>query len=119
MNYFLEGLEYKWTLRRETLCEQVFTVVIDSKEYLTAKVDIFYIRPKEVGVRVFIMGNRRVPIDELWLWLSLDLEQIIENYCCWDVIEYFLTDASNGNDAIKYHGFLIRIIEPRFDSQSP
>ncbi len=115
MKNFLEGLEYKWALAHETLCEQVFTVEIDSKEELRAKVDIFYKRPKEFEVSLFIMGNQLIPTKDLWFWLSLDLEKIIERRCPYYVLKYFLC----GTDRRLYQGFLRKIKERRFDSQNP
>jgi hypothetical protein len=115
MKNFLEGFEYEWDLVHETLCEQVFIVEIDSKEELRAKVDIFYKRPKEVEVSVFIMGNQLIPTDELFFWLSFDLEKIIERRCHYYVLKYFLC----GKDRRLYQGFLRKIKERRFDSQNP
>tara|TARA_Y100000031_G_scaffold47124_1_gene53700 strand:+ start:123 stop:527 length:405 start_codon:yes stop_codon:yes gene_type:complete len=119
MYYYLEDSAFRWFLLYEKGNKQTFKVEIEYKDVLYGEVNIYYITPKMIVVDICIGGNRRIPIAELWLWLSLDIEKITEKYCRWDVFEYFLTDASNGNDAIKYHRFLRRIIEPRFDSQSP
>ncbi len=119
MHYYLENSVFVWALLRETRNKQIFKVEIENKNVLKGGIEICYANPKNIVVNICILGNQRIPIVQLWLWLSLDLEKIIEKYCRWDVFEYSITDYSNGNDGIKYHGFLKRIIEPRFDSQSP
>ncbi len=120
MHYYIEDSAFLWALLVETRNKQIFKVDIEIKNELMGDIEICYANPKNIVVNIFISGNQRIPIDELWLWLSLDLEKIIEKYCHWDVIEYFFKDiVSNGNVGIIYHGFLRNIKERRFDSQNP
>ncbi len=122
MHYYLENSVFVWALLRETRNKQIFKVEIENKNVLKGGIEICYANPKNIVVNICILGNQRIPTYELWLWLSLDLEKIIERRCHYDVIEYFFKEnesVSNENVEFTYHGFLRKIKERRFDSQNP
>jgi|TARA_B100000315_G_scaffold141595_1_gene130635 hypothetical protein len=95
MYYFLEGLDYKWTLVLETPSSQKFIVEIDGKEELKATFDIHYTRPKIAYVSVCLIGNKLCVTDGLFHWLFLDLEKIIKRHGHYDVIDYSLVQSEN------------------------
>jgi hypothetical protein len=100
MNYFLGGLDYEWTLVRETPNSQKFIVEIDCKKELKATFDIHYTRPTIAYVSVCLINNKRCVTDGLIHWLFLDLEKIIKRHDHYDVIDYSLVQSEsvlNGN----------------------
>ena len=105
MHYYLENSVFVWALLRETRNKQIFKVEIENKNVLKGGIEICYANPKNIVVNICILGNQRIPIDELFFWLSFDLEKIIERRCHYYVLEYFLC----GKDRRVYHGFLKKI----------
>ncbi len=106
MNNFLEGLDYKWTLVRETPSSQKFIVEIDCKKEHKATFDIHYTRPTIVYVSVCLIGNKLCFTDGLFRWLFSDLEKIIKRHGHYDVIDYSVVQSEsvfNGNYGFFYN----------------
>ena len=106
MYYFLEGLDYEWTLVRETPSSQKFIVEVDRKKELKATFDIHYTRPTIAYVSVCLIGNKLCFTDTLFHWLFFDLEKIIKRHGRYEVIDYSVVKSESvfdGNYGIIYH----------------
>lgn len=93
-NYFLEDLDYRWRLVRETPYSQKFAVdIMDEQKFITAMFDVHYTRPDVVHVSLCFIGEKYCFTDGLQHGLFFDLEKIIKRNGAYKVIDYTLTFA--------------------------